>query len=430
MKKILFISFLFISFSALSQYIQVPNIEDFVTPINTGANMTIGYNNVLNEFEGGQIGAFYDLNGDGDVEVVGLAIIQAGFFGLAIWGDDSSTPEKDGLAASDIPNFFILFEDEIIYYVYESPPFNGYVTNCTSIITDATTIIPFSGCPLSWADNYDSSANFNDGSCYRYGCTSLWADNYDPYATIDDGSCYRFGCTSYWADNYDNLATINDGSCYRYGCMQSNDCNYDYLATIELGSSCVGAPGCMEPLYMEYTDMAGCNNPDLCITTWEDAYYTAQEELAYLSSPIPIDLLLGWNMIGYTFREPQDLVATMQEITDIIELVKNNAAEIYWPEYGFNGIGDLIPGQGYQIKVTEEYSGFTYLDTEGQRIELTPTVPQWAIDMEVEMHPNDIRTLVRVVNLLGQEVDPEMEPRGSVLLYLYNDATVEKKLVE
>ena len=48
----------------------------------------------------------------------------------------------------------------------------------------------------------------------------------------------------------------------------------------------------------------------------------------------------------------------------------------------------------------------------------------------VEMHPNDIRTLVRVVNMLGQEVNPDIEPKGSVLLYLYNDATVEKKLVE
>ena len=59
-----------------------------------------------------------------------------------------------------------------------------------------------------------------------------------------------------------------------------------------------------------------------------------------------------------------------------------------------------------------------------------PTVPQWVIDMEVEMHPNDIRTLVRVVNMLGQEVNPEMVPTGSVLLTSYNDATVEKKLVK
>jgi len=33
-----------------------------------------------------------------------------------------------------------------------------------------------------------------------------------------------------------------------------------------------------------------------------------------------------------------------------IEIVKNNAAQVYWPEFGFNGIGDFVPGQGYQLK--------------------------------------------------------------------------------
>ena len=108
--------------------------------------------------------------------------------------------------------------------------------------------------------------------------------------------------------------------------------------------------------------------------------------------------------------------------------MKNNAAEVYWPEFGFNGIGNLIPGQGYQIKVSEGYSGFTYPNVNGERIDLTPTVPQWAIDMQVEIHPNDIRTLVKVVNMLGQEINPENQPSGTVLLYLYNDATVEKKI--
>jgi len=145
---------------------------------------------------------------------------------------------------------------------------------------------------------------------------------------------------------------------------------------------------------------------------------------------ISIDLLEGWNIIGYSLYEPQDAIASFQEITDIISIVKNNAGAVYMPEFGFNGIGDLIPGQGYQIKLTESYSDFTYPDTDGQRIELTPTVPQWVIDMEVDLHPNDIRTLVKVVNILGQEVDPETEPKGTVLIYLYNDATVEKKIVK
>jgi hypothetical protein len=108
--------------------------------------------------------------------------------------------------------------------------------------------------------------------------------------------------------------------------------------------------------------------------------------------------------------------------------MKNNEGAVYMPEFGFNGIGDLMPGQGYQIKLNDAIEGFVYPNTEGLRINISPTIPQWAIDMEVEMHPNDIRTLVRVVNMLGQEVNPKNEPNGSSLLYIYNDGTVEKKI--
>jgi hypothetical protein len=76
----------------------------------------------------------------------------------------------------------------------------------------------------------------------------------------------------------------------------------------------------------------------------------------------------------------------------------------------------------------EGVNGYSFPDVDGQRIELTPTIPQWAIDMEAQIHPNDIRTLVRVVNMLGQEVNPENQASGTVLLYLYNDATVEKQI--
>ena len=73
---------------------------------------------------------------------------------------------------------------------------------------------------------------------------------------------------------------------------------------------------------------------------------------------------------------------------------------------------------------------FSYPNIEGRKLSLIPTVPQWVTDMEIEMHPNDIRTIVKVVNIIGQEVDPKTEPKGTVLIYLYNDATVEKKLAQ
>ena len=55
-----------------------------------------------------------------------------------------------------------------------------------------------------------------------------------------------------------------------------------------------------------------------------------------------------------------------------------------------------------QAKLTSNILGYTYPDVGDLKLELTPQVPQWVLDMEVDMHPNDIRTLVRVVNILGQ----------------------------
>ena len=69
----------------------------------------------------------------------------------------------------------------------------------------------------------------------------------------------------------------------------------------------------------------------------------------------PIDLVDGWNMIGYLRVEPADMVAVFQEITDEDNLIiaKDNMGSAYLPEWGFNGIGDMEPCQGYQVKVYE-----------------------------------------------------------------------------
>ena len=69
----------------------------------------------------------------------------------------------------------------------------------------------------------------------------------------------------------------------------------------------------------------------------------------------PIDLVQGWNMIGYLRVEPADMVAVFQEITDEGNLIiaKDNLGAAYLPEWLFNGIGDMEPCQGYQVKVFE-----------------------------------------------------------------------------
>ena len=110
----------------------------FQPPANTGANMTVGINaSAFDQFaDGGQIGAFYDLDGDGTLECVGLEDVLVGFFGLALWGDDSSTPDPDGLSSGAAPQFAILHNGNVIL-VSEIPQFTGYVTNGIVNITDA-----------------------------------------------------------------------------------------------------------------------------------------------------------------------------------------------------------------------------------------------------------------------------------------------------
>ena len=217
-----------------------------------------------------------------------------------------------------------------------------------------------------------------------YSSTDYWA--------IDNikvkGYYYNVGCTDTTAVNYNPIATINEG-----GCLYSFNVDEDY--------------------FIEYQTM-------------EEALIEIQSAID--TGIIYIDLYEGWNMIGYTRSQEQDVVATLHDIESEIQIIKDNYGNTYWPEYGFNGIGNLIPGQGYQVKISNDILGFYYPNIGDQRIELNPTVPQWAIDMETQIHPNDIRTLVRVVNILGQEVNVENQPNGTTLLYLYNDGTVEKKI--
>ena len=129
-------------------------------------------------------------------------------------------------------------------------------------------------------------------------------------------------------------------------------------------------------------------------------------------------------------RNHQDVVATLDGIVSNVQIIKNNDAEVYWPEYAFNGIGDFIPGQGYQIRMSAPLEAYTFPIIGSQRIDLTPTVPNWVHDLPILNHPNDARTLVKVVNMLGQEVVPEEQFKGEILLYLYSDGTTEKMMVE
>jgi hypothetical protein len=67
----------------------------------------------------------------------------------------------------------------------------------------------------------------------------------------------------------------------------------------------------------------------------------------------PIVLSAGWNMIGYLRTEPSAADAVLADITSTGNLViaKDYSGNAYLPEWNFNGIGDLVAGEAYQLKV-------------------------------------------------------------------------------
>ena len=58
-------------------------------------------------------------------------------------------------------------------------------------------------------------------------------------------------------------------------------------------------------------------------------------------------------MFGYTCLESLDVVEAFSDISDNIEIVKDEWGLAYLPAWGFSAFDNLEFGEGYQIKMLE-----------------------------------------------------------------------------
>lgn len=74
-----------------------------------------------------------------------------------------------------------------------------------------------------------------------------------------------------------------------------------------------------------------------------------------------ITLPQGWSIVSYLRNSPLSVVTSFETLTDdeALVLAKNSGGFTYIPQYGINQIGNLIPGQGYQIYLSKS-STLTY----------------------------------------------------------------------
>ena len=69
----------------------------------------------------------------------------------------------------------------------------------------------------------------------------------------------------------------------------------------------------------------------------------------------PITLSAGWNLVGYLRTNPADAASIFSDIVAANNLVlaKDYLGSAYLPEWQFNGLGDMLPGDGYQVKIND-----------------------------------------------------------------------------
>ena len=153
---------------------------------NTGSNMTVFLTSgVVSALPLTSTDPYIVALNSADLVVGSASLAQNDLIGgqqsLAVWGDDSSTPEVDGALTGEELFFNLLME---IHYVTLDISFagpNSYTTNAQ---------LPAIGVTNNFVCSQDTVVDI-------FGCMDMSANNYNPDATVDNGSCMFdiFGCT-------------------------------------------------------------------------------------------------------------------------------------------------------------------------------------------------------------------------------------------
>ena len=92
----------------------------------------------------------------------------------------------------------------------------------------------------------------------------------------------------------------------------------------------------------------------------EEIQAVTPNEFQNFQNNTSIDLVAGWNTITFNRLNPQDCAYAFRTIVDVVNIVKNYDGAGYLPEYDFNGVGLLNPGEAYIIHLKNVVENFKF----------------------------------------------------------------------
>ena len=272
------------------------------------------------------IGAFY-VDDFGNYQCAGNAIWNNNSsIGFPIWGAGDVFDE--GFAEGEEITWFVAFPSgeqyELIVSYGDSNGHNQYFTNSFRWINSIDIILIG-----------DDICELNPGICNEstiYGCTNPAYFEYNLEATQNNGSCLNT-----WQDLYNSMHQVNVDLQQEIESLEliTSQANYLYQTQV------------VENVILQNT-------------------INQLEESTYTENQIYVSLSDGWNIIGFTQVEPMEVSVSIAAISEDVELIKDNDGNAYWPAYGFNGIGNFIPGMGYQMKLNTDVDNFYFPNVFGQ----------------------------------------------------------------
>ena len=262
---------------------------------------------------GSTIGVFYS-DENGQLECVGHTQINGQDTFIAIMGDDSTTDEIDGMVEGQ--EMIWLVWDVLTCAQYQVNP--SYTSGPSTFTINGLTVL-------------ESLEHF---SCQQIELSGGWF-MFSTYIQADDTDAVII--TSPLGDNL-IIVKNNDGQVYLP--------EYDFNGIGDLD---------VKQGYQIKTNTS---------STLEICGLKLQPEAN------PIALQPGWNLIPYLREQPSPTDLVFEDINENGNLlfVKDYNGNPYFPEWDFNGIGDMLPGQGYQVNVTNTETLNYYSNNQEYRI--------------------------------------------------------------